>query len=383
VDPKTALRPIVVIVAIVAFVFVGCDNPSGGSGAGAPAIETVPWEPDADGFLRFSTNDPEHLGYFFAYPLPFAFTSDYRFEVTLEKSSGGLAPPMGVVFNYTDIDNFYSALIRPNGGWLIHKRSNGVWAEEFLASCNEDCGVNSGLNERNVISVEYADADQEWTLTINGNVVTTFTDPDQLDPGYVGLKTVIGGEEQESFPDVPVDVRFRVEDAVAPAQQATVEIGTADAWSALSPVITDPAGNAEIISGGSDISEVWFAYDDTWAYWRMDFHDGPPTERWRYIVWFCDPASVNVSRRATGNLDTRVVLYDNAGGLIWRADDVNEWERLDDITIQIDDSQGYLEMKFPVNVIGNDPVAVQGYVMRGPDDEISPGETAWTLLSLD
>jgi hypothetical protein len=177
------------------------------------------FSPLSDGWTQFYTNDPAQYGW--AYGLIFDsninITDTYQIEC--KKISGSAGAGYGMIFGLSnDAKNkYYRVLISAYGGYRVDKY-DGTKAENLRWTMIKDWtndatdNVIPGYNKTNTIKVTHAG--NQYTLFLNGNQSFHFTDTDNFG-SRVGIYAVISTSANESFPNIPVDIRYR-QTAVTP-----------------------------------------------------------------------------------------------------------------------------------------------------------------------
>ena len=116
---------------------------------------------------------------------------------------------------------------------------------------------------------------------------------------------------------------------ITPLPTVTIPTVTGDPdWETISPVVVDNSGDERVEfrqMTGTDLDSVYMARDDTYLYFRMTFHDGPPiagmfvVEFQQYSNQLHTPGDryVHASSPTGDPSDWRVVVHDrtNAPGL--------------------------------------------------------------------
>ena len=175
------------------------------SGCLSVPIYNAIWETDSDGFTRYFTNDPERLNRTF-WLLVGNINEENTFQIESKKMSGAANMGFGMVFGAPSASNstFYLLTIATTGSYRIAKRLNNEvitirdWSRtEFLYT---------GFNTINTLKV--IKAETTYTVFLNGNQVYQFVDAN-ISGNRLGFWVSIGRADVESFPGVPVDVRFR------------------------------------------------------------------------------------------------------------------------------------------------------------------------------
>jgi hypothetical protein len=169
-------------------------------------IETIEWERDENGLIQFYTNDPAHYDtYYWTF-----FTSNINkpgtYQVELKRISGSWNYGYGIVFGAADdnFDQFYCVLISADGYFRVDK-DDVTWTE--MQGWVTDSAVITGFGQTNTIKVIYSG--NQFIIYIN-DIEVYISDTDSAPFGNrFGLWVQIGLEGSESFPDTPVDIRFR------------------------------------------------------------------------------------------------------------------------------------------------------------------------------
>jgi hypothetical protein len=180
-------------------------------------IATITWELDGNGYVQFSTNDPNYYDYaFWIYynqahqdpPMTSAVTA------IAKKVSGALNYGFGIIFCFQDHDNFFYVLITADGYYDIGERVGG--APSKIVDYTFSGAINTGLGASNTISVTYTSGTNTMAVSINGSQVNTFQPNTGSSPfiqnwtgGKAGFICTIGNSSTENFPDTASDVRFK------------------------------------------------------------------------------------------------------------------------------------------------------------------------------
>jgi len=194
-----------VLAGVVALLFLGsCDT-------GGTPVQTIRWEQDGSGFIQFYTNDSENLSYTFwsAHELGQDLSAG-PVEITVKKNSGDPSYGFGMIFDYIDEDNFGRVLITRSGAYQVARKENGTFTyPQNFASSN---AVRTSSGAENVIRVTDVSSTDEITVTINGTEV--FNDVYGTLLGGTRVGGIAGVSDQEQFPEVPVDVRYKLNEPV-------------------------------------------------------------------------------------------------------------------------------------------------------------------------
>ena len=190
------------LVLIAAFAFLGCPNGS----SSEQEIKTIEWEEDKDGFLQFYTNDSQYNLYIFLFTFENPGGQNV-YEIECKKVSGSEHFGYGLVFAYSDTDmyKFFRLIITTDGSYKV-LRQNGDYDTSIIdwKTSPELLIGNNKINKLKVVK-----AGSSYTVFINDIHVDQFTDS-FAGGNRIGFYVAIGPEEHENFPDIPVDVRFRL-----------------------------------------------------------------------------------------------------------------------------------------------------------------------------
>jgi hypothetical protein len=173
---------------------------------------TIDYQPDLDGYIQFSTNDSAYCNSFRTHLEASTSAVFTNLEVTCKKISGFKDFTYGVVFCAKDLNNYYVVLISTIGTYRVNKMKNGVMTTTIPATGT--AFLTQGYNQNNKVGITRSPAGL-FTISFNNSPGNNFTDTDFADGMQYGFLTSIGRTQDEKFPSIPVDVRFRV-DAVAP-----------------------------------------------------------------------------------------------------------------------------------------------------------------------
>jgi hypothetical protein len=196
----------VLVLGLSLGLLVSCSSePSG------PDIKTIRWENDGAGYLRFYTNDASNLGFGFWRTYtntnsPTTFPASIV-TATVKKMSGAENFGYGVAFACTGNSNLYRAFIDCTGYYRIDKIVNG--SPTVIQAWGPNAAVLPGYGVLNEIAVTYSAPN--YSVRINGTLVSTFAADATLGTaGSSGFFVGIGSSADESFPETPVDVRYKM-----------------------------------------------------------------------------------------------------------------------------------------------------------------------------
>jgi len=162
------------------------------------------WE-DKDMFTWFSTNDPRE--YDRAWWNFYENINDRNiYEIECKRMSGDRNSGYGMVFGASNTDNreYYLLEITTQGNYWIGKYSNEKFTTIKAWTGSEK--LSTGYNTINTLKV--LKNGTNFTVYLNGSQVFQFTDT-EINGDRLGYRAGIGSEKDESFPNTPVDVRFR------------------------------------------------------------------------------------------------------------------------------------------------------------------------------
>jgi hypothetical protein len=191
----------VIVVAIV----VSCDM-NGDSDDNLP-VQTIRWEPDGNEYYQFYTNDSQYYNYGFSTWHDTGDSPPAESEIVIRKISGHEAWGYGMVFDSVEVENRTLVLLNNQGSVTIARLDNNDW--NTLKEWTPENSILPGENNR--VRVTMGTASNSLTVRINGAVVY------HTDDGYtsregesIGAIAFVGDEDDEDFPNVPIDVRFRI-----------------------------------------------------------------------------------------------------------------------------------------------------------------------------
>ena len=188
--------------AVVFIFFVSYDGNS--QSTGNRAVSTIAWMQDGAGFIQYSTNDPENLrsGWW-------KFTDNILgniYQIECKKISGALDHGFGLVFGASNTDNqkFYVLLISADGCYYIFKEDGKK--RTIIKDWTISERIKTGYNVTNTLKV--VKNGTEFTVFLNGGQVYQFKDS-SIKGDRLGYWVTVGDQNEESFPNRPVDVRYR------------------------------------------------------------------------------------------------------------------------------------------------------------------------------
>ncbi len=201
------------LVSAVFMLLVSCGQSSNNSST-STSIQTIQWQLDGNGFVQFSTNDPQYYNYIFWN----TYTQTYEslmstVTATVEKQSGSLYAGYGIVFCYQDNNNFYRLLIDAAGQYSVYSKVGGTYSAIIPWTTTPSLHLNSGIGVENEISV-IQQSPNNFSVNFNGTQETTFSD-NNFSGGKAGFCASIYDQTHENFPYTPEDIRFKLSSPVA------------------------------------------------------------------------------------------------------------------------------------------------------------------------
>jgi hypothetical protein len=206
---------IIVFIMIIGFLIAGCDNPSNSKDL---PVSFVEYKLGKDGFYQIYTNDSEHYGFSMWELYENTNEDQNTYKIECKKISGSVVDAYGMIFGaeHENPYNFYAVAISTEGFYTVWKNKgdeNDYDFEELIPEEDADEygwaeseSLNIGYNKINTIKVTKSGSN--YTVYLNDDEVLTFADS-EFTGDKIGFYTAIGYEEDESFPNTPVDVRFR------------------------------------------------------------------------------------------------------------------------------------------------------------------------------
>ena len=199
------------LVSLVCILLISCGHSSNQSNP-STSIQTIRWQLDGNGFVQFSTNDPQLYHYIFWN----AYTQSNEVEMTtvtatVKKQSGSLFGGYGIVFCYQDVNNFYRLLIDAAGHYNVYSKVSGTYSA--IIPWTPSTHLNNGVGVENVISVTQQ-SPNNFIVNFNGVQETLFGDGN-FTGGKAGFCAYIDDQADENFPNTPADIRFKLTAPVA------------------------------------------------------------------------------------------------------------------------------------------------------------------------
>ena len=180
------------------------------------SINTTEWELDSENFNQFKTNDPKYYdSYVYCYMTngKNLNTAGTIVEAQVNKKSGSVDYGYGIVFNAKDKDNFYKFIITTDGWCYLSVCVNSYYTT--IKSWSTSPFINQGYNTINTLKVSNNLSAGTYNYYINNSLVYTTSMTNYTGIGGPGFYLDIGEQDDEKFPDTPVDVRFKMLDGIA------------------------------------------------------------------------------------------------------------------------------------------------------------------------
>jgi hypothetical protein len=195
------------IIMMILFIalLAGCENLIGDL-----PVSTVVYDPGDDEFIQYYTNDSQHYNDSYWALEENANDDPNTYEIECKKMSGNIEFGYGMAFG-ADADNpynYYMVLISADG-WYSVQKSKGDQndsVETRILEWEKSDKIVTGYDKLNTIKVTKSAS--TYTVYLNNAQVYQFADTDNFG-NSIGFYTAIGSETDESFPNSPVDVRFR------------------------------------------------------------------------------------------------------------------------------------------------------------------------------
>lgn len=176
-------------------------------------VQTIRWE-KKDGYSRFYTNDDTRYNVTFWEFLNTDTNTDFtNLTGTVKKKSGngGDNGYYGFIFCVLDGENLYRVVISTEGRYCAMKRIGAYTTNIFDWKTTPN--LNQGFNVENTITVTRSAAGV-FNISFNGVPTDSFT-ATELSKNTYGPCVRIGREDEESFPNVPVEAFFKISNPAA------------------------------------------------------------------------------------------------------------------------------------------------------------------------
>jgi len=167
---------------------------------------TIKWEMADDGFIKLYCNYPELYNFNFK---SFYSNTNYinEYEIECKKLSGAKNISYGLIFGATDSNEnkYYGIDITVEGYYIVYVVDDKIKTK--IKDWTKSEYLNTGYNEINNIKAKKME--KMYIVFLNGEQVFQFTEYD-FTGNKIGFNLFIGSEDEEEFPDYPVDVRFKI-----------------------------------------------------------------------------------------------------------------------------------------------------------------------------
>jgi hypothetical protein len=203
---KRGIFGLMALCVVFSLVLAGCPDPSN-----KLPVETKRYETGSDGFYQLYTNDTKNYSTFFP---SFFSTSATTWEIQCKKISGASGTRFGMfIASANNSNNLYRIAIDTQGRYSVDKRitdnsvtpSTTTWTD--IKTWTSSGALHTGYNKVNTIKVTKAGS--TYTIYFNDTEAGTFTDYSISTITHFGFIASVGTATTESFPNTPVDVRFK------------------------------------------------------------------------------------------------------------------------------------------------------------------------------
>jgi len=198
------------------FILVLTSCPSDSSGSSILPTKTIRWEDDRNGYTQFYTNDTQY--YEMSFWMYFSATNITDvYHVECRKISGSHYYGYGLIMRSSSEEKFYRIEIASDGSYRYSKfDETKPEGSRFstIRTWEESSHINKGNNKLNRIRAVkdngYAGPGVKYSVYLNNQKVDDFIDDSEpITTARIGFSVTVGDEEYESFPNTPVDVRFK------------------------------------------------------------------------------------------------------------------------------------------------------------------------------
>jgi hypothetical protein len=218
-----------------------------------PGVQTIWWQADEEGAVRFSTNDEQCLEHTFMSWGDSPVDPFQSLEVEVSKTSGNPWGGFGIVFCVQDANNYYLLGIDALGYHTVGKLVGGSWYS--IVDWTFTPLLNQGYGASNWLQVSRDPGSSTFAVKLNGSTADSFVDT-SLDGGYGGYYVEVGPRGFEHFPSFPVEVRFRDRVAIAVTPAGGLLTTEAAGTATFSIVLErQPAADVAIPLSSSDATE--------------------------------------------------------------------------------------------------------------------------------
>jgi hypothetical protein len=192
---------------------IGCENGTGTTEPQNLPVESKLWELGEDGFIQWYSNDPQDLDTY-SRKLYDNLNETGSYEIECKKMSGNRGWGYGMIFEASDdVSQYYCITINAYGSFHVIKKTSGESSSVTIKDWTVSTNLYAGYNRIN--SIKVVKSGTVYDIYLNGAFVYQFTD-NTVTGNKIGYIVYVGtspgtepAERQESFPNTPVDVRFR------------------------------------------------------------------------------------------------------------------------------------------------------------------------------
>jgi hypothetical protein len=230
----------------------------------------------------------------------------------------------GMLFWVVDKDNFYQAVISPNGMFTVARKVHGRIMAAAPVSWLQTSALKLAPNDKNILRVTLEG--QSVTVRINDQEVTRFRGQPPEQPSHVGLVASSAPTAVDTwrFSD------FKVTDVTSPAMAATAAAApTTDVTGAVNPASPPVCGSGKVL-----FDDAFKEHDPTWGPKNDQLaissgeavfspEPGNPALRWNRVFVFGDLdacASVRLAK------ETGDPTASYAGLIFWVQDSRNYYQ---------------------------------------------------------
>ena len=206
------------IIAIILFLASCISTKTEWDYSGIPAEQKEMWWLFGENQVRFWTNDPANLDRWFWNAAPSIPEKTHVFEVKTKKWSGSRNTGFGMNFCHDQTSNSYYRMFITLTQWFRIEKYENLKMQSMFPGQDENgwvrCGeIKSQYNAENTLKVvrKILNGDTaKFDIYINNKLITSFTDTNPIvHNNGMSLAVSVSKEENEKFPDVPVEVLFR------------------------------------------------------------------------------------------------------------------------------------------------------------------------------
>lgn len=196
---------------LIGFLFISCGS--------TPAPTATPSSISEDGWVTYTVDDPQKCGCFYTSGELGKYS---MLEAEFKKSSGYEDSCFGFVFGYAKqrfgvVSNYIRFEINTLGECAVYKYDGSTYTDLLDSSAKNtayletNSSIKKGYDSVNTLKVEKSE-EGTYSLYINGTKLISDVKP--VEKGTNGFMTFysVGKDFQENFPEVPVEIAFKVTD---------------------------------------------------------------------------------------------------------------------------------------------------------------------------